>query len=82
MSMEFRDKKYVALLQGREMLVGWHSRNIILGIYCFRIAALAPYMWQMGSMAEFNCGGLSSCHRKAEHTLAYHFWYCEFSVKE
>ena len=31
MGVEFRDKKFAAMLQGSEMSAGWHSRNLILG---------------------------------------------------
>ena len=37
---EFRAKKYVALIQGSNMSAEWHSGNLILGKYCYRINSL------------------------------------------
>ena len=38
--MELSDKNYVSLFQVSEMSAGGQSRNLILAIYCCRIATL------------------------------------------
>ena len=53
MGVEFRDKNYVALLQGSEMLLGWHFRNLILGINCCSIIALTTNQWSNGWYERF-----------------------------
>ena len=45
MSVEVRDRKYVALLQESEMSAGSHFMNLILGLDCCRIAALTVCLW-------------------------------------
>ena len=42
--MEFRDKRHVALFQGSDMSAGGHSRNLTLGIDCYRIVTHIAYL--------------------------------------
>ena len=46
--MEFRDKNHGALRQGSDMLAGWHFRNLILGIDCYRTVTRIVYLWPKG----------------------------------
>ena len=46
--MGFSDEKFVALFQVSEMLAGRHSRNLILGKDCCRIASLTAYLLPNG----------------------------------
>ena len=46
--MGLSDKKYSALSQGSETSVGWHSRNLILGLACCRKVSLTTYLWGNG----------------------------------
>ena len=68
---QIRDKKFVTLLQGSEMSAGWHSRNLISGRNCSRIAAHTVWVCAlMVSGAEINDGDLSSFHGRAAYTSA------------
>ena len=46
--IEIRDKKYVTLLQGSVMSVGWHVISFMLGLCSCRMAAVAPSPWPSG----------------------------------
>ena len=63
MGVEFRDKKYVALLQGSEIPGGRHFRNLIFWGNCYRIVILISCLWPNGK------------HCITEHILACPFWY-------
>ena len=41
-------QKYVAWLQGSEMPVGFHYRNLILDIYHFKLISLNVSQWSNG----------------------------------
>ena len=41
-------QNYVAWLQGSEIPVVFHYRNLILGIYCFRLTILNVRQWFNG----------------------------------
>ena len=45
MGAEFRGKKYVPLLQESEMSAGRHSRNLLLGIDCYSITTVNPFVF-------------------------------------
>ena len=71
--MGFSDKKYSALSQGSETSVGWHSRNLILGLVCCRKVSLTTYLWVMVSAAGFNRRGSSLFPGRLEFAQAYQF---------
>ena len=41
-------QNFVALLQGSEMPAGFHHRNSVLGLLCFRLFASNVYQWSNG----------------------------------
>ena len=41
-------QKYVAWLQGSEIPVGFHYRNLISGVWCFRLISLNVSQWFNG----------------------------------
>ena len=57
------------MLQGKEMSAGFHSRNLILGIECFRLIMLNVCQWYEGFLYRGDGAMGGESHLPAKNVL-------------